>query len=87
MSQIVCSIMVLLLISAPIVVNFLETRRQSLIGQHLDLGSVNRRSHLPGFEDQLAESMTTGFVEHEANFGVLTADEVDEESQKISGTR
>jgi len=28
--------------------------------------------------------MTTGFVEHEANFGVLAADEVDEESQKIS---
>ena len=43
-------------IFAPVVV---KTHRQSLIGQHLDLGSVNTRSLLPGFEDQLAENMTT----------------------------
>ncbi len=83
-SQIICYIMVLLLtldikILAPVVVNFVETgRRQSLIGQHHDLGSVNARaSLLSEFEDPPAENMnmTTGFVEHEAGFGVIAADE------------
>jgi hypothetical protein len=88
-SQIICYVMVMLLmlnikIFAPVVVNFVETRRQSLIGHHLDLGSVNTRSLLSGFEDQLAENTTTGFVDHEPDFGVLAADEVDDESQKIS---
>ena len=68
-------------IFAPVVVDFLETRRQSLVGQHLELGSVNTRRLLPGFEDQLAENMTTGFVERKAKFRVH---EVDEESQKTS---
>ena len=90
-SQIICYIMVLLLtldikIFAPVVVNFVEIgRRQSLIGQHHDLGSVNARaSLLSEFEDPLAENMTTGFVEHEAGFGVIAADEVDEELQKTA---